>query len=533
MDSMDWHHVEAPAPAALPCSFADTLQGLGIERSFHALLEELTGGKVDYLADIDATDLEGRRDSEGAAIAKPVARGIVRKLQGAGAAKVVVSSATEHSSTSSCASMEDAVAEARESTQVAEVVAVCIDRSGSMGSPFSTDRTRMEAVKQMFYAFRDRTECLGRGKHRIGLIQFDSVVERMLEPTDQLDVFEAVVDRMEKRGSTAIFSALAEAADMLAPQFPDGCDLRILALTDGQNNAGLAPQEALDRVQAIGAVVDAIIVGDRPDSNLRKIVSATGGECFQIKDLGEGFELLEAEGVVSLRARRGGAEKPPFQRREVATDFTAIAEKSLTRGTAVHRAPTLAPTLSAAAVMDVAKVAAAPPPAASRGSGGAMKRTLMELKKVASEGAGEGIHVFPAGDNVFFWRVLLEGPPSTPFEGGVFSLTVEIPEDYPFKAPRILFETPIYHCNVNDSGKICLDILQGGWGPALSVAKALQAVRQLVKEPDTDNALRQWIAELTLAYRQHGDARYTDLATEHTRKDAAKTVADWRAQWGC
>ena len=30
-----------------------------------------------------------------------------------------------------------------------------------------------------------------------------------------------------------------------------------------------------------------------------------------------GFELLESEAVVSLKARRGGGAKPPFQPREV------------------------------------------------------------------------------------------------------------------------------------------------------------------------------------------------------------------------
>merc|ERR1719159_673760 len=162
-----------------------------------------------------------------------------------------------------------------------------------------------------------------------------------------------------------------------------------------------------------------------------------------------------------------------------------------------------------------------------------MKRVLTELKKIASVGAGEGLHVFPASDNVLFWRVLLEGPPSTPFEGGVFALTVEIPDAYPLQAPRINFETPIYHCNMSDSGKICLDLLQDRWNPTTTVAKALQAVRELVKEPDTDNALRQWIAELTLAFRQHGDPRYPDLVREHTGKEAAMTVVEWRAKWGC
>merc|ERR1711904_665667 len=128
-------------------------------------------------------------------------------------------------------------------------------------------------------------------------------------------------------------------------------DLRVLVLTDGQNNTGVSPAEALEAVNRIGAAVDAIIVGDRPDANLRKIVNATGGECYQINDLGEGFELLEAEGVVSLRARRGGTDKPPFKMRET-VNFGTISEKAMTQGVAVQRAPVLAPDLATKAVVD-------------------------------------------------------------------------------------------------------------------------------------------------------------------------------------
>ena len=49
--------------------------------------------------------------------------------------------------------------------------------------------------------------------------------------------------------------------------------------------------------------------GDSPDANLRRIVTASEGQCYKISTLGEGFELLEAESVVSLSARRGGEEK--------------------------------------------------------------------------------------------------------------------------------------------------------------------------------------------------------------------------------
>lgn len=401
----------------------------------------------------------------------------------------------------------------------------------------------MEAVKAMFYAFRDRVDSMGEGKHELGLIQFDNRVEQLLDLTPRLDRFESIVDDMERRGQTAIYSAIVEAARMLAKRFSaeSQTDLRILVLTDGQNNAGASPEEALEAVNQIGAVVDAIIVGDSPDANLRRIVNVTEGECYQINNLGEGFELLEADGVVSLRARRGGTDKPPFKRRD-SLDFNSISEKGMTQGIAVKRAPVLATDLANKTVVDVASIEKKS--AAMCISSASAKRLLMELKQVASGASGvwshssDGVHVFPAPDNLLFWRALVEGPPGSPFVGGVFALNVIIPESYPLQAPRITFETPIYHCNVNDSGKICLDILMDAWSPSMTVPKCLEAIRQMMKQPDTDNALRQWIADLTIAhYKYDGtdtpDTRYVEKAQECTSRDACKTVDEWKQEWGC
>jgi len=337
--------------------------------------------------------------------------------------------------------------------------------------------------------------------------------------------------------------AILEAVRMLQRQFTaeTETDLRILVLTDGQNNTGASPQEALKAANEMGAVVDAIIVGNTPDANLRRIVNATGGECYQIGSLGEGFELLEAEGVVSLRARRGGTDKPPFKMRET-VDLAAISEKSVTQGTQVQRAPVLAPDLASKAVVSASSLDHNS--SACTTSNASTKRILMELKQVVSGGSGvwlhsgEGIHVFPAPDSISFWRVLIEGPSGSPFENGVFALSVVIPDDYPFKPPRIAFETPIYHCNVNDSGKVCLDLLYNAWSPSLSVPKCLEAIRIMMSKPDTDNALRQWIADITIAYFKHlgtdtPDMRYVDKARESTQKDASETVEDWKQKWGC
>lgn len=63
------------------------------------------------------------------------------------------------------------------------------------------------------------------------------------------------------------------------------------------------------------------------------------------------------------------------------------------------------------------------------------------------------------------------GPPDSPYQGGVFFLTIHFPTDYPFKPPKVAFTTRIYHPNINSNGSICLDILRSQWSPALTISK--------------------------------------------------------------
>lgn len=57
---------------------------------------------------------------------------------------------------------------------------------------------------------------------------------------------------------------------MLKPVFDSDpkVDLRVLVLTDGESYGGMQARAVLPRINKIGVVVDAIIVGDRPDPDL-------------------------------------------------------------------------------------------------------------------------------------------------------------------------------------------------------------------------------------------------------------------------
>ena len=76
-------------------------------------------------------------------------------------------------------------------------------------------------------------------------------------------------------------------------------------------------------------------------------------------------------------------------------------------------------------------------------------------------------------NNLYEWQATIMGPRNSPYQDGVFYLSITFPEEYPFKPPMIKFITKIYHCNINSRGSICLDILKNEWSPALSIRTAL------------------------------------------------------------
>ncbi|XP_015197583.1 ubiquitin-conjugating enzyme E2 T isoform X4 [Lepisosteus oculatus] len=124
-----------------------------------------------------------------------------------------------------------------------------------------------------------------------------------------------------------------------------------------------------------------------------------------------------------------------------------------------------------------------------------MQRSLRlkrELQFISTE-PPPGISCWQNGGQMDDLRAQIVGGVNTPFEGGVFSLEIKIPERYPFEPPKMRFLTPIYHPNIDTAGRICLDALKlppkGAWKPSLNISTVLTSIQLLMAEPNPDDPL--------------------------------------------
>jgi ubiquitin-conjugating enzyme E2 I len=73
--------------------------------------------------------------------------------------------------------------------------------------------------------------------------------------------------------------------------------------------------------------------------------------------------------------------------------------------------------------------------------------------------------------NMFKWECGIPGPKSSPWEGGLYELTLEFPEDFPMSPPKAKFKDKLFHPNIYPSGAVCLSILneEEDWRPSLKI----------------------------------------------------------------
>jgi len=133
-----------------------------------------------------------------------------------------------------------------------------------------------------------------------------------------------------------------------------------------------------------------------------------------------------------------------------------------------------------------------------------------------------GIHCWQDDDSSETIKAELSGPPGSPYEKGHFIIEVTLSDRYPFTPPLAKFLTPIYHPNIDPSGRICLTALKpkptGTWSVTLNIPTILSAIRVLLSEPNLSDPLMVDIAKEFLedypVYRSKAEAATMEHAVK-------------------
>ncbi|KAL4806236.1 ubiquitin-conjugating enzyme/RWD-like protein [Aspergillus unguis] len=133
-----------------------------------------------------------------------------------------------------------------------------------------------------------------------------------------------------------------------------------------------------------------------------------------------------------------------------------------------------------------------PPPSTTQ-------RLLRELKEYTTSPNEALLHLGPVNeDDLFHWEAVLKGVKGTPYEDGLWLLSIQIPANYPLSPPTITFSTKISHPNISfTTGEICLTLLTTEhWSPVYTLSSTLTAIHQLLTDPRPDSPLNVDVAAL-------------------------------------
>ncbi|KAJ7561416.1 hypothetical protein O6H91_03G027900 [Diphasiastrum complanatum] len=135
-----------------------------------------------------------------------------------------------------------------------------------------------------------------------------------------------------------------------------------------------------------------------------------------------------------------------------------------------------------------------------------IKQLAKELKSL-DESPPEDIRVHVNDDNFSTILADIEGPPGTPYEGGVFRIRLLLSQDFPQSPPKGYFLTKIFHPNIAKNGEICVNTLKKDWKPTLGLRHVLLAIRCLLIEPFPESALNEEAGKMLMedydSYAKH------------------------------
>jgi ubiquitin-protein ligase len=112
------------------------------------------------------------------------------------------------------------------------------------------------------------------------------------------------------------------------------------------------------------------------------------------------------------------------------------------------------------------------------------------------------------------------------WSGGVYTLSMTFPEDYPNKPPKCQFVPPLFHPNIYPSGTVCLSILSEDkdWKASLTVKQILIGIQDLLTDPNINDPAQEEPFKL---YRSNREEYRKRVRAQVSREEGKQRGVDW------
>lgn len=387
----------------------------------------------------------------------------------------------------------------------------------------SRSMSRLDVVKQAFEALVNKSEAFDHPVG-IGLVTFGREVREVQEVTLLKEKFRHALQTVEADGDTPLYDSLVVGRSMLErfkAQNPSAA-LRIICLTDGEDVGSRVTAAAVAaQLQRSGIILDSIVVQTSALVNaIHPIAVATGGYSFKVDTVEQALNIMELETVLRSKDRVERPRRPLVQYPWHLSRYNDLSTYPLDVVTS-DECPGRKPHVRLhERLLSVQKAAARD----ALRSTDKQRRLMQEVRNIVNH-PHPFIDVY-TGDDLAFWKIVIEAPRGSPYEGGTFLAYCDFGMDYPQAAPEVRFITPILHPNINRHGKICHAALDKSWLVDISMSTVLQILYGILLTPDTDNPLDL-----------HATMEYNDDSGQHAlkvhnmvQKFASKTRAEWKKE---
>lgn len=324
--------------------------------------------------------------------------------------------------------------------------------------------TRLDLAKAMFHSYMYRSMAYDL-PHAYGLIQFGDDVDVLSPCVQSVELFLESLARLSAEGETRLTDAILAAGHLVKSykgKRSERCVGRIIVLTDGEDTKSDSDVPDVARLlHSDKMVLDVIRFGV-------KGAHPYPGYVYNVSTRERAVQLSEAEPFLMhrLRAPQGWHDTPRMR--------STVYQSQRTRQLSLSE----------------------------------MRLLNRALKSVQKH---PGYKVKLVQGDMCHWKVRFYGPEGTPYQGGVFKMSLFIEDNFPNEPPRCRFHPPVVpHCNINSYGRVCHSILDRNWTNSTPLKLVLDCIYGLFLTPEPDDPLDSMLAALMFTDKKEYERRIQD-----------------------